>query len=95
MLKVEYSKWNQTIEELLKLSTEAEHARSRERYLALYMIGSKESNATQWAEKIGREDQTVMEWVHKYNRGGPEEVVYRHSGGRSPLLPKRRRRKSS
>lgn len=92
MLRPEYAKWNQQAEDLLKLSMEAEHPRDRERYLALYMIGTYQSNATMWADKIGRKNQTVMDWVHLYNREGPEGVAYRHSGGRSPFLPKTRKK---
>ena len=88
MLRPDYAKWNQTPEELLQLSMEANNQRSRERYLALYMIGSDQSNATQWAAQIGRENQTVMGWVHRYNEAGPEGVAYQHTGGRSPFLPK-------
>lgn len=92
MLRPDYSKWNQTLEELLQLSMEANNVRSRERYLALYMIGSGQSNATQWAAQIAPngypENQTVMGWVHRYNAAGPAGVAYQHSGGRPPFLPK-------
>ena len=88
MLRPEYAKWHQTPEDLLQLSMGAENQRSRERYLALYMIGTGQSNATQWAAQIRRENQTVMGWVHLYNMAGPEGVAYQHSGGRTPFLPK-------
>lgn len=93
MLRPEYSKWNQEVEDLLRLSTESAHPRDRERYLALYMIGTCQSNATKWAKEIGRENRTVMGWVHLYNSHGPEGIAYRHSGGRSPFLPKMRKKK--
>jgi hypothetical protein len=35
---------------------------------------------------IGRQDETVLRWVHLYNRHGPTALAYRHTGGRSPLL---------
>ena len=88
MLRPDYTKWNQNLEELLQLSMEANNPRSRERYLALYMIGSGQSNATRWAAQIGRENQTVMGWVQRYNAAGPEGVAYQHTGGRTPFLPK-------
>lgn len=88
MLRLECAKWEQSPEELLHLSMAAENQRSRERYLALYMIGTGQSNATHWAAQIGRENQTVMGWVHRYNTTGPEGVAYQHSGGRPPFLPK-------
>lgn len=94
MIRPDVAKWNQTIAELRRLSTEAEHPRTRERFLALYMIGSKQMNATQWAAEIGREDDTVMSWVHKYNAEGPEAMVYRRSGGRRPFFRQNRLPKS-
>jgi hypothetical protein len=33
-------------------------------FLALYRIGSGQTNATQWAIESGRDDNTVMRWVH-------------------------------
>lgn len=94
MVRPDFSKWNQTADDLLSLSREAEHPRSRERYLALYAIGSGQSNATQWAKATGRENETVMGWIHQYNAGGPAAVAYRHSGGCSPFLAKRQKPKS-
>jgi hypothetical protein len=91
MVRPDFAKWNQTAQDLLRLATEAEHARSRERYLALYMIGTEQSNATQWAQTIGRNDETVLGWVHQYNAQGPEGVAYRPSGGRTPFLPRQSR----
>lgn len=92
MLRPDCAKWNQSPTDLLKLSQDAPHPRSRERYLALYMISTGQSNATHWAKQSGRENQTVMGWVHLYNEKGPEGVAYRHSGGRSPLLSKMRKK---
>lgn len=86
MVRPETAKWGQTLADLRRLSVEAEHARTRERFLALYMIGSARTNATQWAAEIGRDDNTVMGWVHTYNQYGPEALSYRRSGGRTPFL---------
>lgn len=88
MLRPDFAKWGQSPEELRRLSLEAEHARSRERFQALYMIGSGQSSATQWAHTIGRQAETVMGWVHRYNCAGPTGVHYQHSGGRPPFLPR-------
>ena len=52
------------------------------------MIASKQMNATEWAAEIGRQNVTVMNWVHKYNAEGPVALVYRRSGGRDPLFRK-------
>lgn len=94
MIRPNVTKWNQTIADLRRLSMEAKHPRTRERFLALYMIGSQQMNATQWAAEIGREDDTVMSWVHKYNAEGPEALVYRRSGGRRPFFRQNRPPKS-
>jgi hypothetical protein len=86
MLRPDFNKWGQTAEDLRQLSIHAEHARSRERFQALYYIGIGQTNATQWAKQIQRDDQTVMGWIHTYNAAGPEAVLYRHTGGRPPFL---------
>jgi transposase len=90
MVRPELKKWKQTPEDLRRLAIESPHPRTRERFLALYMLASKQANATQWAQTIGREDESVINWVHKYNEGGPDAVVYRRSGGRTPFLVSRR-----
>ena len=86
MIRPEVQRWGQTTGDLRRLATEAEHPRTRERYLALFLIASGETNATLWAERIGRCDECVMGWIHKYNEGGPEALTYRRSGGRAPFL---------
>lgn len=90
MIRPETEKWQQTIADLRRISVQAEHPRTRERFLALYMIGSEQTNATLWAAEIGRDDNTVMNWVHKYNASGPQALYYRHTGGHPPLLAKNR-----
>ena len=94
MIRPETDKWGQMLADLRRLSVEAEHPRTRERFLALYMIGSQQRNATQWAIEIDRDDNTVMGWVHTYNASGPEALYYRRTGGRPPFLPKNRLPKS-
>lgn len=91
MVRPDFAKWHQTPEDVLRLVREAEHPRNRERYMALYAIGTKASNATQWAKATGRENETILGWIHLYNADGPDAVAYRHSGGRTPFLPRRRR----
>lgn len=95
MIRPDVAKWDQTVADLRRLSIEADHPRTRERFLALYMIGSEYTNAAQWAAEIGRTDETVLDWVHAYNADGPEALVYRRTGGRSPLFRKSRPRQSS
>ena len=86
MVRVELAKWGQTLEDLRRASLEAPHARSRERFQALYLIASGQFNATACAAHIGRQDETVLSWVHLYNDGGPDALTYRHTGGSAPLL---------
>lgn len=88
MLRPDFGKWGQSPAEIYELSVHAPHARTRERYQALYAIGTLRCNATEWAAEFGRKNQTVMKWVHRYNEHGPEAVQYRRTGGRTPLLPK-------
>src|SRR4051812_47565752 len=68
----------------------AAHARSRERFLALYDI-ARGACATQVAKRTGRHPQTVMGWLHTDYAHGPEALRYQRSGGRPPLLGHRRR----
>lgn len=86
MIKVELAKWQQTVEDLRLASLNEPHPRDRERFQALYLIASGQFNATTCAAHIGRQDETVLRWVHRYNKHGPAGVAYRHTGGASPLL---------
>ena len=90
MVRPDMEKWGQTLADLRVLSVEAKDARSRERFLALYMIADKQTSACAWARTIGRTKETVLNWVHAYNRLGPEAVFYRHTGGRRPFLARSR-----
>lgn len=85
MLRVDYSRWGQDPEILRGLGLQAEHPRTRERFLALYEIcGDK--NASQVGRETGRNPQTVMAWVHRYHMEGPAALVYQRTGGRKPGL---------
>lgn len=86
MVRPDFAKWNQTAEDMRRISIEAAHPRSRERFQALYMIGSEQDNASHWAKGIKRRKQTVLDWVHRYNEYGPESIYYQHTGGRQPKL---------
>src|SRR3954447_20229507 len=86
MLRVESARWGQTPADLRELAMSASHPRTRERFLALYEI-TQESCATRIAERTCRHPQTVMEWLHLYNTGGPEALTYQRTGGRPPLSP--------
>ena len=87
MVRPELAQWHQTLPDLQQWAVEAAHYRSRERFQALYMIASQHRNASEWARQIGRQAQTVMNWVHSYNASGPAALHYERSGGRPPFLP--------
>ena len=91
MVRVEMPKWGQTLEDLRRASVHATHRRSRERFQALYLIASGQFNATTCAAHIGRQDETVLGWVHRYNECGPDALTYRRTGGHAPLLTSRGR----
>ena len=95
MILPDLAKWNQSPDDLRRLATEAGHPRTRERFWALFMIATEQTNATQWAKRIGRTDECVMSWVHKYNHGGPDALTYRRTGGSVPLLRLRKLSRSS
>ena len=95
MVRPDFEKWNQSVEDIRRLSIETEHARSRERFQALYMIGSGQKKASQWAKIINRQKQTVLGWVHGYNDDGPDRIHYQHTGGRPPTLSDSEKKRSS
>ena len=87
MLSVDYSRWGQDPDILRGLGLQAEHPRTRERFLALYeLCGAK--NASQVGRETGRNPPTVMAWGHRYNTAGPAALVYQRTGGRFPFLPR-------
>src|SRR5881409_1150742 len=85
VLRVDYARWGQTPEDLRHLALSAPHARTRERALALFEI-TQGRCATRLAERTGRHPQTVMDWVHAYNQGGPGALAFRRTGGRRPFF---------
>jgi hypothetical protein len=90
MIRVEMAKWGQTLDDLRRASVHAPHLRTRERFQALYLIASGQFNATTCAAHMGRQDDTVLGWLHRYNAGGPDALTYRRTGGRAPLFSPRR-----
>jgi hypothetical protein len=95
MVRVEMAKWGQRVEDLRTAALSAAHPRTRERFQALYLIASGQFNATTCAAHIGRQDDTVLAWLHLYNRNGPDALSYKKTGGRAPLLPTTRSNRSS
>ena len=94
MVRVEWAKWGQSLEDLRRASLQAVHPRTRERFQALYLIASGQFNATTCALHLGRHDETILGWLHRYNAHGPDALTYRRSGGRSPLLPHNKQNRS-
>lgn len=86
MIRPDLDRWSQSVTDLALFAVQADHARTRERFLALFQIASGHFNATQWAAAIGRCHESVMAWVHLYNQQGPSALIFRHSGGRAPFL---------
>ena len=86
MIRVEMQKWGQSLEDLRRLALQAGHPRTRERFLALSLIADGTHNATTWADHFGRQDETVLRWLHTYNTEGPDALTYRRTGGPAPLL---------
>lgn len=72
----DFEKWSQSAEDIKNLSIRSEHARTRERFLALYMIGTAQKRADQWAKIIKRKTETVVNWIYDYNERGPDGVIY-------------------
>jgi transposase len=85
VLRVDHDRWGQTQMDLRELALSATHARSRERFLALYDV-AQGACATQVATRTGRHPQTVMGWLHTYNEYGPAALNYQRSGGRPPFV---------
>ena len=69
MVRPDFAKWGQTLADLRRLAIQSKHERTRERFQALYMIGSEQSNATAWAKETNRSDETVLRWIHTYYSG--------------------------
>ena len=85
MVRVEMQKWGQSLDDLRRLALQAPHHRTRERFFALSLIADGTHNATTWAARYGRRDETVLLWLHLYNEEGPDALTYRRTGG-APLL---------
>ena len=89
MLRIDHEKWGQNLLDLYERAVKEPHARSRERFMALYEIARGQTNATTWATEIGRHFQSVQSWIHTYNEHGPDALTFRHTGGWTPLLVRR------
>ncbi len=81
MLRPNFAKWGQTPEDIRQLSLKATHSRTRERFQALYAIGTGRSNARQWAQETHRCQRSILAWIHRYNNEGPDSLTYQATGG--------------
>jgi hypothetical protein len=95
MIRIDLDKWGQSHDDLRRLATESPHPRTRERFLALYMIAAGRANASSWARSIDRENETVIGWVRSYHERGPDAATYRKTGGSTPFFPPSRSKSSS
>ncbi len=86
MIRVELLKWGQSLDDSRGLALRADHPRTRECFMALSLIADGTYNATSWARRSGRQDETVLGWLHAYNNKGPHALTYRRTGGPAPLL---------
>jgi len=86
MLKLDLAKWNQVPDDLREEAMNAPHARTRERFLALYELTQQGGGATAMARLVGRHLQTLIRWVHRYNAAGPHALVFEHTGGVPPFF---------
>lgn len=59
MVRPDSVKWGQSLSDLRRLSVESVHPRTRERFLALYMSASGQTNAKVWALETRRPDLAV------------------------------------
>ena len=78
-------KWGETTESLLQRNIQAEDKHLRERFLALALIASGQS-VRRVAQQIQRKRQTVSEWVHRFNREGPQGLIPNFQSPAKPRL---------
>lgn len=81
MIKLDLAKWNQTPEDLREAAMTAPHARTRERFLALYELTQQGRGASAMARRVGRHLQTLLRWAHRYHEAGPQALAFEHTGG--------------
>jgi transposase-like protein len=86
MVRVDLVGWNCSVDELRVRSVNSAHPRTRGRFLALYLMVSEGLCASEVARRLGRDQDTLLSWVHGFNEGGPDALVYRRTGGRRPFL---------
>src|ERR1700749_5011812 len=86
MVRVDIQNWGQSLGDLRRLALQASPPRTPQRFLPVSLIADGTHNATSWAAQFGRQDETVLRWLHTYNTKGPDALTYRRTGGPPPLL---------
>jgi len=86
MVRPNFSKWKQTERDIYQMSQRASHPRTRERLMALYLIGTGLHTATTCAQFLDRTLHTILKWVHTYNEHGAQALTYQQTGGRASKL---------
>lgn len=86
MLRPDLNKWNLTADQLYLLANEADHDRTRERLLAIWRIARFRESASQLAVELQHDPKTVRMWVKLFNEGGPDALLFVHTGGRKPTI---------
>lgn len=81
MLRIDLARWGLTPELLTLLIIQSPCPRTRERLLCIRDI-AQGSCASRLVASTGRHLGTLLQWVHAFEHGGPQALVYRHSGGR-------------
>lgn len=70
---------------LRKLAARAVDAKAARRLLAIALV-LEGTSRTDAALAAGMDRQTLRDWVHRYNAGGPEALSNRQAPGRAPSL---------
>ncbi len=81
MLRIDLARWELSPELLTLLIVQSPCPRTRERLLCIRDI-AQGSCASRLVTTMGRHLSTLLGWVHAFQQGGPQALVYRHSGGR-------------
>ena len=72
---------------LHRLSKKEPHARTRTRFLALFLI-QKGSTYREAANSVNVAVQTIQKWINKFRKFGPEGLKEQTGTGRKPILPR-------
>ncbi len=82
---VKVTRTDHTAGELRELAVKSRDAAQTRRLLAIAMVldGSSRADA---ARQAGMDRQTLRDWVHRYNKAGPDGLISRSAPGRQAKL---------